>query len=170
MENCELNDATVIAEALLHKSTAALKQLNLRRNRISGEWVGMFGIFTTSNWKDIDSDSTDPILDLGCFWGKKHPIVQETVASCAISFKFIRWGIADLGPLEDVMQQRPGLIIEMTGQKLGKASEAGNAESAECSAGVSEWSGHEAAWLHCFAKKWRFVGHQFNKRHAQSVW
>ena len=37
MENCELNDATVIAEALLHKSTAALKQLNLRRNRISGE-------------------------------------------------------------------------------------------------------------------------------------
>ena len=36
------------------------------------------------------------------------------------------------------MQQRPGLIIEMTGQKLGKASEAGNAESAECSAGVSE--------------------------------
>ena len=37
MENCELDDATVIAEALLHKSTAALKQLNLRRNRISGE-------------------------------------------------------------------------------------------------------------------------------------
>ena len=37
MENCQLNDATVIAEALLHKSTAALKQLNLRRNRISGE-------------------------------------------------------------------------------------------------------------------------------------
>ena len=63
MENCELNDATVIAEALLHKSTAALKQLNLRRNRISGEWVGMFGIFTTSKWKNIDSDSTNPIFD-----------------------------------------------------------------------------------------------------------
>ena len=44
MENCELNDVTVIAEALLDKSTAALKLLNLRRNGISG----MFGIFATS--------------------------------------------------------------------------------------------------------------------------
>ena len=64
MENCELNDVTVIAEALLDKSTAALKHLNLRRNGISGEWVGMFGIFATSKWKNIiDSDSTDPIFD-----------------------------------------------------------------------------------------------------------
>ena len=37
MENCELNDVTVIAEALLDKSTAALKNLNLRRNGISVE-------------------------------------------------------------------------------------------------------------------------------------
>jgi len=71
MENCGLNDSRVIAEALLHKSTAALKQLNLRRN-----------------------------------------------------------GIADLGPLEDVMQQRPGLIIEMTPQELDGAGEAGNTEFA----------------------------------------
>ena len=38
MENCELHDAaTIIAETLLDRTTGALKQLNLRRNRISGE-------------------------------------------------------------------------------------------------------------------------------------
>ena len=83
------------------------------------------------------------------------------------SFKFMRWGIADLGPLLDVMQQRPDLVIEMTPQFLHGADEAG---SAECSARGSEWRRHEAAWRHSFAKKWRFEGHQFTKHHAPSLY
>ena len=71
------------------------------------------------------------------------------------------------------MQQRPGLIIEMTPQWLSEAGEAGSAVgavSAECSARGSEWRGHEAAWPHRFAKKWRFEGHQFTKHHAPSLY
>jgi len=38
MENCGLHDAAAtIAETLLDQTTQALKQLNLRRNGISGE-------------------------------------------------------------------------------------------------------------------------------------
>ena len=38
MENCGLHDAAeIIAETLLDQTTQALKQLNLRRNGISGE-------------------------------------------------------------------------------------------------------------------------------------
>jgi len=38
MENCGLHDAAaIIAETLLDQTTRALKQLNLRRNGISGE-------------------------------------------------------------------------------------------------------------------------------------
>ena len=83
-------------------------------------------------------DSTDPIDFWRCFWGTKHRIVSEIATFCSISVKFIRWGIADLGPLLDVMQQRPDLVIEMTPQSLG---EAGSAESggAECSVSWSEW-------------------------------
>ena len=51
MENCGLRDAAeIIAETLLDQTTLALKKLNLRRNGISGEWIGMFGIFATSKW------------------------------------------------------------------------------------------------------------------------
>ena len=98
-----------------------------------------------------------------CFWGTKHCI--QIVTFCSISFKFISWGIADLGPLLDVMQQRPDLIIEMAPQSLGEAGSAESAVRAECCARGSEWRGHEAGWRHSFAKKW---GHQFNKHHAPS--
>ena len=105
-----------------------------------------------------------------CFWGTKHRIVSEIVTSCSISVKFIRWGIADLGPLLDVMQQRPDLVIEMNPQSLGEAGSAESAVSAECSARGSEWRAHKAAWGHSFVKKWRLEGYQFTKHHAPSLY
>ena len=84
MENCGLHDAAaIIAETLLDQTTRALKQLNLRRNGISGEWVGVFRIIATSKWTMDSMDSTDPIDFWLCFWGAKH-FSWEIVTSCSI--------------------------------------------------------------------------------------